>query len=427
MSAVLVPPPMRTDRDAVFGRDARATIALNAIVQAKADASAPALPMAGALVRLHDRFSGRIDWQGLSDVTGAYHASDLVPGAEYIPVGIDLARTFAAVAGGPVLAQRVPRVVPDVITAHIGQPLTQSLQITGATGAAVARIKSGSLPSGVSYSVRDGFYATWPTGAAGDYPIVMEITDASGTREQPVTVRNVLLPLAITLQDVSVRMGEAMSPVTIGAAGGEGPYTISMTAGSLPSGVSFDGAAQVVSGTPTVLGQFSATFTAVDLRGASASRAMTLRVIKSVAYRYWRLDVSANNGNAFYCTVAELALLDVSGVDVTSSASAEAGAATASSFANSSNRPSLAFDKLASSKWTSSTTTGWLQYDCGATTTIASMRLIGQYSNGDQATMAPKDFTLRGSDAAGGPWTTVITRTGQTAWGAAEVREYLID
>jgi len=314
MSATLLPTPERTDRDAIFGRDDSASLTQNAVVRVKADPDAPKLPMPGALVRLHERVSGRLDWQGYSGADGAYHASGLVPGAEYVPVGIDVARNFASVASGPVVAQRVASVVPDVITAIIGQPLEQPLRIAGASGATVARIKSGTLPSGVSYRVRDGFSGAWPTGAAGDYSIIMEVQDASGVREQSMTVRNVLLPLHVTVRAVMYAAVDEMCMIELQANGGEAPYSWSVTAGSLPDGLSLNDETGVLSGTPDAEGVYSFTVLVEDARGASATR--SINIVVAEPDPYWAdvvLLTGMEKGSAYVTNLRDGASVAIAG------------------------------------------------------------------------------------------------------------------
>lgn len=97
---------MGRDWRAPAGIDTFGTILNNNRVMVKPDASSPELPYAGARVRLHHLVSGRLDWQGLSDAQGYYHATGLVVGDWYYPVAIDLTGTHECDAAGPVQAVR---------------------------------------------------------------------------------------------------------------------------------------------------------------------------------------------------------------------------------------------------------------------------------------------------------------------------------
>ena len=97
---------MTIAQDWQWGQEAnvRGIIAPNNRVFAKASATAPEVPLPGALVRLHRRLDGRLAWQGLSDAQGYYHPRHLEVGVEYIPLAIDPSGTHECVAAGPVVA-----------------------------------------------------------------------------------------------------------------------------------------------------------------------------------------------------------------------------------------------------------------------------------------------------------------------------------
>lgn len=86
--------------------DTRGTIAANNRVMVKPDPSSPEIPYAGARVRLHHLLTGRLDWQGISDTQGYYHATGLTVDDWYYPVAIDLTGTYECDAAGPVQAVR---------------------------------------------------------------------------------------------------------------------------------------------------------------------------------------------------------------------------------------------------------------------------------------------------------------------------------
>ena len=73
-------------------------------VMFKADASSPEAPFASAIVVLLRRPDWQPAWLGYSDEAGWYTASGLELGVEYVPVALDPARHFKAVAAGPVVA-----------------------------------------------------------------------------------------------------------------------------------------------------------------------------------------------------------------------------------------------------------------------------------------------------------------------------------
>lgn len=272
-TAILLPAPNAAPwHPASAFRAARATIADNAVVKAKASAQDDAQPMPNARVRLHHRRTGAVHWQGLSGPDGRYHAADLIPGANYIPVALDPSGQFEAVAAGPVRAKLVPGLVAAAITAIIGLPWAAPIFAEGASPAHVITHTSGALPAGVSYSPVAGFSGT-PSGDPGDYPLVMTITDANGEVDAPLVLRSVLVPLEI-IGDVpgSLAVDEPMDPVVFRARGGEGPYAFDVV-GDLPSGLSLtdngDGTA-TLGGTPDEAGAFNFSVRATDARSNQA-------------------------------------------------------------------------------------------------------------------------------------------------------------
>lgn len=135
-------------------------------------------------------------------------------------------------------------------------------------------------------------------------------------------------------------------------------------------------------------------------------------------YRYYRVNITQNNGHGSYTTIAELYLLneDVDQVHI-------GGVASASSEANSSNQPSYAFDRDPVSKWTSSTTTGWLQYDMGSIIGISRVGIMGVYQGAGQEPMAPRNFTIEGS-TNGSTWVQLLNVVDQINWAPGEVRYF---
>lgn len=140
--------------------------------------------------------------------------------------------------------------------------------------------------------------------------------------------------------------------------------------------------------------------------------------------RYWRINITANDGSTSYFGLTELELIEtVGGSDAT--VAAEAGTrASASSQINGPNAAALAFDDSTGAGWLSATaTTSWLQWDFGAgnSKTIRQITIRGSYN---VPTASPKDFTLDGS-ADGTSWTTVLTVTGETGWtGSSDKRTF---
>nr|WP_291775510.1 discoidin domain-containing protein [Luteibacter sp.] len=151
----------------------------------------------------------------------------------------------------------------------------------------------------------------------------------------------------------------------------------------------------------------------------------TISIASSTASigRYWRVLVLANNGDQ-YTSICKLRFLDVAGNSLTSPADADARA-SADSTANTQNPAANAFGTDLGKKWTAQPVAPphWLQWDFGVSTPVYGIEIVGQYSGGDLADAAVRDFVLQVSDDAQ-RWTDVISVKGQTGWGAAEARRF---
>jgi hypothetical protein len=98
-------------------------------------------------------------------------------------------------------------------------------------------------------------------------------------------------PLSITTSLPGGTYGTAYSQMLTATGGFGGPYTFAVTPGSLPAGLSLDGTAGTLSGTPTAAGAFTFTVTATDSAGFSASQSYTLTIDKAA------LTITANNAS----------------------------------------------------------------------------------------------------------------------------------
>jgi large repetitive protein len=146
---------------------------------------------------------------------------------------------------------------------------------------------SGTLPGGVSFTDNgDGTATLAGTPAAGTHaasPYDLVFTAANGIGSDATQNFSLLIECAaIALSPAAgalsasynVAYSQAFTP-----SGGTAPYTIAQTAGTLPPGLSLDGATGVLSGTPTDAGVYAFTLQATDgVSCQSASQAYTLTV-----------------------------------------------------------------------------------------------------------------------------------------------------
>lgn len=209
----------------------------------------------------------------------------------------------------------------------------------------------------------------------------------------------------------------------VSAYGARGPVTFSIASGSLPPGVTWSqsGRTIVFSGTPTASGSYSFQVTAGD--GVSTST-MACRIAVDTTFSAVRVVATANNGDVSFVTIAEMQVrATVGGAN-----QCAGGGAFASSFANVSNTPELAFDGNATTKWTSASrptvaAPQTLGYSFPSPVAVGEVTIIGCISG--QEAMGPKDFTIEGC-LSDGRYTPLATLTGVTGWVAGTAKSFVI-
>jgi type II secretory pathway pseudopilin PulG len=141
-------------------------------------------------------------------------------------------------------------------------------------------------PPGLSMDPATGTVSGTPT-VAGTNTVTISVTDKFnqvGTRTFPWTVP-VLSVAGFTPPNSATtsKVGTAITPITVTAAGGIPPY-VSWSATGLPNGLSIDPITGVISGTPTVAkNYFTAVITVTDSSADPAARTAS----RSVTWRVW--------------------------------------------------------------------------------------------------------------------------------------------
>lgn len=137
---------------------------------------------------------------------------------------------------------------------------------SGGNGAYSYAMTAGSLPAGVTFDAATATISGTPT-ASGTFNFTIEATDQTtpaGSGSQAYSL--VIAAPTITLNPTTLTNGMAGTAYsqTLSASGGNGAYTYALTAGNLPTGVTFDAASATISGTPTASGTFNFTIGATD-------------------------------------------------------------------------------------------------------------------------------------------------------------------
>ncbi len=166
-----------------------------------------------------------------------------------------------------------PATLPNGTT---GAVYNQTLTQTGGAGTVTFSLSNGTLPTGLSLS-NAGVLSGTPT-QAGSFPITVTATDAAGcggSRNYTLTINGNCPTLTVNPATLPAgQMGAAYNQ-TITATGGTAPYAYTVSVGALPNGITLT-TAGVLSGTPTVSGQFGFTVTATDANGCAGTRSYVL-------------------------------------------------------------------------------------------------------------------------------------------------------
>lgn len=152
------------------------------------------------------------------------------------------------------------------------------------------------------------------------------------------------------------------------------------------------------------------------------------------AHRYWRINITSNNGSTLYYGFSEIILRDPSGVDRTSGASGSGATwVTATSQINVSNQPRNTVDgDPTGSGWLTANISlpAWIRYDMQDSTapsprTAIEVKSFDMWPSHNALTATPKDFSLQWSDDNTN-WTTALSVTNQTGWTIGVSRTFTV-
>ena len=132
---------------------------------------------------------------------------------------------------------------------------SQTLAATGGTGAYTWQLTSGTLPAGLGLNAASGLISGTPSTQVVATPLTFKVTDSgspaqSASANLTLTIAPATLVITTTSPACRARSNVAYS-LTLAATGGTGAYMWQLTAGTLPAGLSLNGATGLISGTPS--------------------------------------------------------------------------------------------------------------------------------------------------------------------------------
>lgn len=224
--------------------------------------------LASRWVLLQHRATAQVIDHVFSAPDGTYAFLGIDPTQKFDLIGRDWAGVYNDVIVSSINPSTRPIIYSAPAPAIIGQPYIFSVKVAYGTPPFTVTL-TGALPSGLT-ATGGTISGAHPTGAAGNYPLTITVTDAeSRVVSGDVVLELVLLPLSITGDYPSGSIGSS-NPYQYTISGGEGPYTVSILSGALPAGRSIDNTG-LVTGTHTTEEDATWVVKATDVRGASAT------------------------------------------------------------------------------------------------------------------------------------------------------------
>jgi hypothetical protein len=216
----------------------------------------------GALLLTDQRgFARHVD--GNNDATVRCDIGAFEYGAEFVPV---------PPPPPPPLAVGVT----TVATGEAGVSFTSDLMISGGIPPYIVSLIKGALPAGLSLG-NDGVISGTISPAAKNTKLTVRITDSVNDSVTKSFKMTILKALSLSEKAKTGRVGKNYN-ASLKIKGGLGPFDWSITAGALPTGLSFNTATGAITGIPTQAGTFPFAVQVTDALGGVDAENLTLTV-----------------------------------------------------------------------------------------------------------------------------------------------------
>ncbi len=215
-----------------------------------------------------------------SSSTGAISGTPLSGGTSQVVIQIVDSRQAKALATcalsvTPAAGISISASTPD---GKVGQSYSGGLTAAGGVLSYTWSVSAGTLPPGLVLNSSSGALTGTPT-TAGAYSFTAKVTDAASSSATASASINISSALVITT-------GTALPGAVAGTAyrqalsssGAVGNTTWTLTSGALPTGITLDATAGVISGSATQVGSFQFTIQAADSSSQKALQQFTLAV-----------------------------------------------------------------------------------------------------------------------------------------------------
>ncbi|EAT60082.1 putative Ig domain-containing protein [Chlorobium ferrooxidans] len=192
---------------------------------------------------------------------------------------------------------------PRILTVGVAMTGFSPLTASSGTQPYTYRVKTGTLPAGLTLNGSTGDVTGTPTSAYSAANVVFEVRDANNaiaaaTSTVSLTVSEVLTATANTAAQ-NLTIGATMSGFTpLTASGGLLPYTYRVKTGTLPAGLTLNGSTGEVTGTPT--SAYSAANVVFEVKGADEIIAATTSSVSFTVIPAIAIGDSYQGGIVFY-------------------------------------------------------------------------------------------------------------------------------
>jgi len=155
--------------------------------------------------------------------------------------------------------------IPAAPQGQVGLPYQLLPAVSGAVGAVVWSVASGSLPAGIGLDAASGAMTGIPTAWGTSTALIQAQDSWQPGRTSTIAVTIVVAPaqIAVSTGSLGTGMYQQYFQSALNASGGSGATSWSVISGVLPSGIIVD-ASGSVSGTPSSIGTFSIVVEATD-------------------------------------------------------------------------------------------------------------------------------------------------------------------